>query len=100
MSSLSIVQIDILPHFLVKWGSITSNRFELNMVKGHHLLLRKQPSLFCDFKWFSIKAAAAHCPVILADMKELLVKGAIEPSCGGTGFYSDVFVVSKCMGGL
>ena len=31
---------------------------------------------------------------------ELLSKGAIEPSSGGAGLYSSVFVVPKCTGGL
>ena len=33
-------------------------------------------------------------------MDELLVKEVIEPSSGGAGFYSSVFVVPKCIGGL
>ena len=33
-------------------------------------------------------------------MDELLAKGVIEPSSGGTGFYFSVFVVPKCTGGL
>ena len=28
------------------------------------------------------------------------LRGAIEPSSGGTGFYFNVFVVPKCIGGL
>ena len=48
------------------------------MVWGHHLQLRSHPPLFC----------------------ELLAKGAIEPSSGGAGFYSSMFVVPKCTGGL
>ena len=40
-SSLSIVlQVGTLPKFLDKWRSITYNKVLLNMVKGHHLLLR------------------------------------------------------------
>ena len=33
-------------------------------------------------------------------MEELLSKGAPEPSSGGAGFYSSVFVVPKHTGGL
>ena len=33
-------------------------------------------------------------------MDELLAKGVIEPSSGGAGFYSSVFVVPKHTGGL
>ena len=33
-------------------------------------------------------------------MDELLAKGAIGPSSGGAGFYSSVFVVPTCAGGL
>ena len=44
-----------------------------------------------------MKAAAAHHPIIQKEVDELLSKGAIEPSSGGAGFYSSVFVVPKCM---
>ena len=44
--------------------------------------------------------AAAHHPVIQKEVDELLAKGAIEPSSGGAGFYSSVFVVPKCTGGF
>ena len=33
-------------------------------------------------------------------MDELIAKGAIEPSSDSAGFYSSVFVVPKCTGGL
>ena len=45
-----------------QWRSITSNRFVLNMVWGHHLQLRSHPPLFHDFRHFNIKVAAAHHP--------------------------------------
>ena len=77
-----------------------SNRFVLNMVWGHHLQLRSHPPLFCDFWHFIVKAAAAHHPVIQKEVDELLAKGAIEPSSGDAGFYSSMFVVPKCTGGL
>ena len=70
------------------------------MVWGHHLQLRFCPSLFHDFWHFNVKAAAAHHPVIQEEVDELLAKGAIEPSSEGAGFYSSVFVVPKCTGGL
>ena len=38
---------------LMKW--IMSNRFVVNMVKGHHLWLRCHSMLFCNFKQFHIK---------------------------------------------
>ena len=60
------------------------------MVKGHHLQLWKWPLLFHDFKQFSIKAAKVQCSVIQEAVQELLAKGDIEPSSGGTGFYSYV----------
>ena len=44
--------------------------------------------------------AAAHHPVIQKEADELLAKGAIEPSSGGAGFYSSMFVVPKHTGGL
>ena len=44
--------------------------------------------------------AAAHHPVIQKEVDELLAKGAIEPSSGGTGFYFSMFLVPKCTGSL
>ena len=90
----------MLFQFLDQWRSITSNRLVLNMVWGHHLQLRSHPPLFCDFQHFNVKAAAAHHPVIQKEVDELHAKGAIEPSSGGAGFYSSVFVVPKHTGGL
>ena len=93
-------QVGMLFKFFDQWRSITSNRFVLNMVWGHHLQLRFHPPLFCDFPHSNVKAAAVHHPVIQKEVDELLAKGAIEPSSGGTGFYCSVFVVPKCTGGL
>ena len=70
------------------------------MVKGQHLQLRCYPLLFCEYKWFNIKASLAHHPIIQKEMDELLVKGVIEPSTGGASFCSNVFVVSKHTSGL
>ena len=70
------------------------------MVQGHHLQLRSCPPLFCNLQHFNMKAAAAHHPIIQKEMEELLSKLAIEPSSGGAGFYSSVFVVPKHTGGL
>ena len=92
--------VGTLPKFLDKSGSITSNRFMLNIVKGHHLQLRFFLPLFCYIKWLSINAAAAESLIIQKEVDELLSKGAIEPSPGGAGFYFNVFVVPKCTGGL
>ena len=47
-----------------------------------------------------MKAAAAHHPIIQKEVDEQIAKGVIEPSSGGAGFYSSVFVVPKCTGGL
>ena len=44
--------------------------------------------------------AVAHHPLIQKEVDELLAKGAIEPSLGGDGFYSRMFVVPKHTGGL
>ena len=38
-SSSSVVQVGTLPKLLDQWRSITSNRFVLYTVKGHHLCL-------------------------------------------------------------
>ena len=93
-------QVGMLFRFLDQWRSITSNRFVLNMVQGHHLQLRSHPPLFHNFRHFNVKVPAAHHPVIQKEVDELLAKGAIEPSSGGAGFYSSVFVVPKRTGGL
>ena len=70
------------------------------MVEGHHLQLRSCLPLFGDFQQFNAKAAAAHHPVIQREVDELLAKGTIEPSLGGAGFYSSMFVVPKHTGDL
>ena len=46
-----------------------------------------------------MKGAAAHHPIIQKEVDELLSWGAVEPSSGGAGFYSSVYVVPKCTGG-
>ena len=99
-STPAMFQVGMLFRFLDQWRSITSNRFVLNMVWGHHLQLRSHPPLFHDFQHFNVKAAAAHHLVIQKEVDELLAKGAIEPSSGGASFYSSMFVVSKHTGGL
>ena len=63
-STSATFQVGMLFKFLDQWRSITSNRFVLNMVQGHHLQLRSHPPLFCDFWCFNVKVAAAHHPVI------------------------------------
>ena len=68
-------------------------QFVLNMVQGHHLQLRSHPPLFCDFRHFNVKVAAAHHPVIQKEVDELLTTGATEPSSSGACFYSIMFVV-------
>ena len=99
-STSATFQVGMLFKFFDQWRSITSNRFVLNIVWGHHLQLRSHSLLFCDFWCFNIKVAAAHHPVVQKEVDELLAKGAIEPSSGGTGSYSSMFVVPKCTGGL
>ena len=90
----------MLSHFLDQWRSITSYRFVLNMVQGHHLQLMSYLPLFCNFWQFNVKATAAHHPIIQKEVDEVLSEGAIQPSSGGFGFYYSVFVVPKCTGGL
>ena len=63
-SSSSVVQAGAQPKHFNQWRSITSNRFVLNTVKGHHLQHRCHPLLFCNLKQFNIKTAIAHCPII------------------------------------
>ena len=99
-STSAAFQVGMLFKFFDQWRSITSNRFVLNINGSHPLQLRSCPPLFCDFQHFNIKAVAAHHPVIQREVDELLAKGAIEPSSGGAGFYSSMFVVPKHTGGL
>ena len=99
-STSATFQVGMLFKFLDQWRSITSNRFVLNMVWGHHLQLKSHPPLFHDFQHFNVKAAAAHHPVIQKEVDELLAKGAIEPSLGGAGFYSSMFLLPKHTEGL
>ena len=82
-SSSPAFQVGMLLKFFDQWRSITSNRFVLNMVWGHHLQLRSHSPLFCDFWQFNVKAVAVHHPVIQREVDELLAKGAIEPSSSG-----------------
>ena len=70
------------------------------MVQGHHLQLQSHPPLFCNFQQFNVKAVTTHHPIIQKEVDELLAKGAIEPSSGGAGFYSSMFVVPNHTGGL
>ena len=99
-STFAAFQVGILFKFFDQWRSITYNRFVLKMVQGHHLQLRSHPPLFLDFWQFNVKVAVAYHPVIQREVDELLAKGAIEPSSGGTGFYSSMFVVPKHTGCL
>ena len=70
-SSSSVVQVGTLPKSLDQWRSITSIRFVLTMVKGHHLQLRCHPPLFHDIRWFNIKAAPAYYSIIQKQVDEL-----------------------------
>ena len=99
-STSTMFQVGMLFKFFDQLRSITSNRFVLNMVWGHHLQLRSHPPLFHDFQHFNVKVPAAHHPVIQKEVDELLAKGAIEPSSSGAGFYSSMFVVPKHTQGL
>ena len=72
----------------------------LTVVKYHSLQLRCHFVLFQSFKQFNIKAAKSHHCTLQKKVDQLLAKGAIELSTGGAGFYSNVFIVPKCSGGL
>ena len=100
LSSSAVFQVGMLFKFFDQWRSITSNRFVLNKVQGHHLQLWSYPPLFCNFQQFNVKVATTHHSIIQKEVDELLAKGAIEPSSGGAGFYSSIFVVPKHTGGL
>ena len=64
-STSATFQVGMLFKYFDQWRSITSNRFVLNMVQGHHLQLRSRPPLFCDFWHFNVKAATAHRRTLL-----------------------------------
>ena len=98
-SSSATFQVGMIFKLFDQWRSITSNRFVLNMLWGHHLQLRSHPPLFHKIWHFNVKVVEAHHPVIQKEVDELLAKGAIEPSSGGAGFYSSMFVVPKYTGG-
>ena len=74
--------------------------FVFHIVKGPHIWLRSHPPLFHNFKQFNIKDAAADFPIIQKEVDELLAKGAIEPSTGSAGLYSNVYVGPKHKGVL
>ena len=99
-SSPAVFQVGMLFKFFDQWRSITSNRFVLNIVQGHHLWLQSCPPLFHNFWQFNVQVATIHHPIIQKEVNELFAKGVIEPSSGGAGFYSSVFVVPEPTGGL
>ena len=91
-SSSAVFQVGMLLKLFNQWKSITSNRFVLNMVQGHHLQLWSHPPLFHNFWQFNVKVASTHHPIIQKEVVELPAKGVIEPSSGGAGFYLLVHV--------
>ena len=99
-SSSAVFQVGILFKFFDQWRSITSNRFVLDMVQGHHLQLWSHRPLFDNFQQFNVKAATIHHTIIQKEVDELLAKGVIEPSSGGAGFYSSMLLVPKHTGVL
>ena len=99
-SSSAVFQVGMVLKILDQWRGITSNRFVLNMVQGHHLQLKYHPSLFHNFWRFNVKVAVAHHPIIQKEVNDLLAKGVIESSSGVAGFYSSVFVFPKYIGVL
>ena len=94
-SSSAVFQVGMLFKFFDQWRTITLNRFVLNMVWGHYLQFQSCPPLFSNFWQFNDKVATTHHSIIQKEVDE-----AIEPSSGWTGFYSSMFVVPKCTGGL
>ena len=70
------------------------------MVQGHHLQLQLHPPLLCNFCQFNVKVATTHHPIMQKEVDEMLAKGVIEPSSGGVGFYSRMFLVAKHIGPL
>ena len=72
LSSL-VVKVGTLPLFLNQWKSITSNRFLLKMFQGYYLTFRCHAPFSIILNSLTLKAAAAHQPVI-QEVNELLVK--------------------------
>ena len=70
------------------------------MVQGHHLQLWSHHPLFHNFQQFNVKVATTHHSIIQKEVDELLARGTTEPSSGGAGFYSSMFMVPKHTGGL
>ena len=70
------------------------------MVMGQHFQVMCCPLLLYDFRQFNIKGTPAHHSIFQEEVDELLTKGAIDPSSGGAGFYSNLFVVPQHIGGL
>ena len=70
------------------------------MVWGHQLQVQSCSPLFHNFQQFNVKVATTHHPIIQKEVDELLAKGATEPSSGGAGLYSGMFVVPKHTAGL
>ena len=93
-------QVGMLFKFLDQWKALHPTG--LCLIWFGATIFSLDPVLPCSvtFWHFNVKAAAAHHPVIQKEVDELLAKGAIEPSSGGAGFYSSVFVVPKCTRGL
>ena len=97
---LQLFTLVCFSNYLVNGEAIHPTGLCLIWVQGHCLQLRSCPPLFHDFWHFNVKVMAAHHPVIQWEVDELLAKGANEPSSGGAGFYSSMFVVPKHPGGL
>ena len=57
-----------------QWRSITSNRFVLNMVWGHHLQLRSCPPLFCDFQHFNVRQQQLIIPLFRRRLMSFLLR--------------------------
>ena len=85
-SSLSIGQVGTPPKFLDQGMSITPMDLWLIWLRVTIFQLRSHPSLICNFKWFSVKAAQLIIPLSKKEVDELLAKGATEPSSSGAGF--------------
>ena len=56
-------------------------------------------SVISIFKWFNIKVATVHHPVIQNGVDDL-AKGGIELYTGGAGLYPNEFVILRCVDGL
>ena len=97
---LQFFRLVCFSNFLINGKALHLTGLCLIWFWGHHLQLQSHPPLFHNFWQLNVRVATTHHPIIQKEVDELLAKGPSEPSSGGAGFYSGMFVVPKHTGGL